>query len=93
MIYCECEVAVYSAPSKMGMDVTAFGLPILLTLGNTLYPISFLGFFYPLPFHIPTTMTSIEGRPKAVTSILIFLGHKTQLNGCAKCYVTVPGYL
>ena len=31
----------------MGIDVTAFGVPILLTSGNTLYPISFPGGFFP----------------------------------------------
>ena len=32
----------------MGIDITAFSLPILLTPGNTLYPISFLVGFFPL---------------------------------------------
>ena len=40
----------------MGIDVTAFGLPIKLTSGKTLYPVFLLwGSFPP-----PSTMTSIE---------------------------------
>ena len=57
----------------MWIDVTAFGLPILLTPGNTLYPISFLGSFFP-PLSHYYDFNRI-GRPKAVTSIPIFLGH------------------
>ena len=58
----------------MGIDVTAFGLPILLISGNTLYPISFLVGFFP-----PSLSLSLyyevnrKGRPKAVTSFPIFL--------------------
>ena len=67
----------------MGIDVTDFGLPILLTSGNTIYLISFLGSFFP-----PSLSLSLNydvnriGRPKAVTSVPFFLGHKRQLPNC-----------
>ena len=56
----------------MGIDVTAFGIPVLLMSGNTLYRIAFLGVFFP-----PSLSLSLNydvnriGRPKAVTSIPI----------------------
>ena len=58
----------------MGIDVNAFGLPILFTSGNILYPISFLGGLF-----LPSLSLSLYydvnriGRPYAVTSIPIFL--------------------
>ena len=63
-------------PSKIGIDVTAFSLPILLTSGTFLYLISFQGsFFSPsLSLSIYYDVNRI-GKPKAVTSIPIFLGH------------------
>ena len=59
-------------PSKMGIVVTAFGLPILLTSGNTLYPIFFLGGSLSLSLYYDTNRI---GKPKAGTPIPIFLGH------------------
>ena len=67
-------------PSKMWIDVTAFGLPILLTSGNTLYPISFLGSFFP-----PSLSLSLYyefnriGRPKTVIIIPIWVRHYRHL--------------
>ena len=49
-------------PSKKGIDGTAFGLPNLLTSLNT------------LSLSLYRDVNRID-RPKAVTSILIFLGH------------------
>ena len=71
---CSC----LKCPNKMGIDVTAVGLPIilLLTLRNTIYHISFLGGFFP-----PSQSLSLQydvnriGRPKAMTSIPIFAGY------------------
>ena len=59
-------------PSKMGIDFTAFGLPILLTSGNALNPICFLWIFYLLSLSLYYDVNGI-GRPKAVTFIPIFL--------------------
>ena len=80
----------------MEIDVTVFGLPILLTSGSTLYPISFLGGFFPhslsLFLYYDVNRT---GRPKAVTFIPIFLGHYRQLLSIPyiRLYpLEVPGY-
>ena len=54
----------------MGIDVTAFGLPILLTSENTLYPISFLWGFFPSSLSLSLYYdVNRTGRPKAVSSI------------------------
>ena len=69
----------------MGIDITAFGLPILLTSGNTLFSISFLGGFFPLSLPLYYDV-NIIGRPKAVSSIPILLGTKHS-------HLIVPIYL
>ncbi len=67
------ERIIYSEIIKL---YTCVGLPILLTSGNTLYPISFLGGFFPfsLSLSLYYDVNRIV-RAKAVTSIPIFLGH------------------
>ena len=76
-------------PRKIGIDDTAFGLPLLLTSGNILYPISILGGSFP-PFLSLFLYydVNIIVRPKAVTFIPIYLGHQTQLPYFSQ--ITVP---
>ncbi len=65
-------VAVYSALSKW--EYIAFGLLILLTSGNTLYPIPFLGgFFKPFPFYFLYFNIIYPHFPRALNTTILLL--------------------